>query len=544
MAHDRDGCNPPGRRPTLARRASDADNGRALQPSRSREADQAGPIDRRNHVVTFGTFLALCVFAPAGDADAAAVVRPPAVEVRVAGLDRQLETILALFDGAKAAHPAAALASWRAATGSHDVPSKAAQALIALLNPEMARELKALNDAEAVIRVVPGGVSWWAVFPRDDGTLAALGPALGLTEGQRLAAPEGLVALDRLGPPGAALLGRATQGGLVLGSSPEALDQARERLDLADRRPDLADGWHAWFDPSGLDPEADDLPSRRLAAAMDALGCLGVEANAAARGDALAIDLTGRFTTAPPAVSRAIEPSWLDAAGAEGAVAAVALAFDPDPKAWDRAFLLADRIEKADPSAAKAAPVRVRLNLAATLAGLRPEVDLWPHLKGVTLVMMARPAAPAPGRFDPLLVLHADADASAVRIARLVARLGLPDPAVRGASVIAGPGGGGPSRDAVLAAIERGDGAAWGAIRASLPESGAGRLPQRAGIAWPSRWAGPDATAWASAPPLVWFGRTGLDGLCDDHLVWAGLGKAIREALDRLPLAEPARGGR
>jgi hypothetical protein len=493
--------------------------------------------------VTFGTLLALSLVATADPPPPEPADRPPALIAHASGLDRQLEAILELFEGARAPHPAAALASWRAATGSHDAPSKAAQALIALLNPEMVRELRALNDAEAVVRIVPEGLSWWAVFPRDDGTLAALGPALGLTDGQRQDAPDGLVALDRLGPPGSPLLGRATAGGLALASSPAALDQARDRLHLnKESSPAVPDGWHARFDPAGLDPAAADLNTRRLAAALEALGCLGVEADAAVRGDALAIDLTGRFATAPPAVARAIDPSWLDAAGADGAVAAVALAFDPDPRAWDRAFALADRVEKADPAAAKAAPLRARLNLAATLAGLRPETDLWPHLNGLTVVMMARPGAP--GRFDPLLLLHADSDASAARIARLVARLGLPDPVARGPSVLAGAGDG-PSRDAVLAAIERRDGAAWAAIRVARPECAEGPAPQRVGIAWPARLAGGrDAAAWASAPPVVWTGRTSPDGRCDDHLTWAGLKSAIRETLDRLPLDDPARGGR
>src|SRR5438477_7441967 len=69
----------------------------------------------------------------------------PAVTVRLVGPDRQGAQVLDWFRGARAPHPAAALAAWRRATGRH--LSKAREAAIAAFNPEMVRELRVLDGA-------------------------------------------------------------------------------------------------------------------------------------------------------------------------------------------------------------------------------------------------------------------------------------------------------------------------------------------------------------------------------------------------------------
>src|SRR5262249_20365365 len=78
--------------------------------------------------------------APSRGADA-----PEAITIRLVHPDRQLELLIDLFRGARAPHPAAALAAWRRATRDPVGLGKAAEAAIAVLNPEMVRELRTLD---------------------------------------------------------------------------------------------------------------------------------------------------------------------------------------------------------------------------------------------------------------------------------------------------------------------------------------------------------------------------------------------------------------
>ena len=81
---------------------------------------------------------------------------------------------------------------------------------------------------------------------------------------------------------------------------------------------------------------------------------------------------------------------------------------------WDEAFAVADRVDRADPVRADLAPLRTRLNLLATAVGTKLEVDLWPHLRGFTVGLLADAATPS--RPTALLALHMDQDASARQV--------------------------------------------------------------------------------------------------------------------------------
>ena len=102
----------------------------------------------------------------------------------------------------------------------------------------------------------------------------------------------------------------------------------------------------------------------------------------------------------------------------------ISLAIDPSAAFWDSAFALADRVERLDPAKAAVAPLRARFNLLAASAGARPEADLWPHLRGVTVSLKGDPNQP--GRITGLLlVLHGNAEPSAERLANeFLPRLG------------------------------------------------------------------------------------------------------------------------
>ena len=54
--------------------------------------------------------------------------------------------------------------------------------------------------------------------------------------------------------------------------------------------------------------------------------------------------------------------------------------------------------QRADPAGAGLALLRTRLNLPAVAAGVKPEVDLWPHLRGVSACILADSGKPGDDR--------------------------------------------------------------------------------------------------------------------------------------------------
>ena len=146
------------------------------------------------------------------------------------------------------------------------------------------------------------------------------------------------------------------------------------------------------------------------------MGGSGIDGSIRLEGDTLSVDVVGRFD-APPALARAtIPPRWLDAVPAEGTLAAFAFALDPSPAAWNSTFDLLDAVERVDPARANLAPLRLRLNLLASAAVTKPDIDLWPRLVGVSAIV----TADASGKADGALVrLHAKDEASAKRLQTL-----------------------------------------------------------------------------------------------------------------------------
>lgn len=114
---------------------------------------------------------------------------------------------------------------------------------------------------------------------------------------------------------------------------------------------------------------------------------------------------------------RTVNRAWLETLPADGLTAMVSLAIDPDPAAWDRAFAVADRVERIDPARAGLAPLRTRLNLLAAGAGVKLEADVRPHVRGVTIGVFGDPDDP--GRVSGgLIVLHLDGREAAERLVR------------------------------------------------------------------------------------------------------------------------------
>ncbi len=484
--------------------------------------------------------LALLVGSIGGTTATTAAEPTPAVTIRAVGPDRQAEAVIGLFRGARAAHPAAALAAWKRASREPGRLGKPLEAAIAAINPRMAGELRSLEGAEVSLWFEPEGgkLAWGITLPNDDGTFAALAPALALSGGAAEPPIDGR-AVDRLGGPGSALMLRARgPGGLAIAGSREGLRfvGGRPRPPEGDRRGVPASGWLARVDPAGL-AGSPSIAVRRLAEAIRALGCREVSVSAGLEDAKLSAIASGSFV-ADPGGHAEVDPAWVDWIPADRPMAAIAAAIDPRPEAWEAAFALADRVERVDPARAGLAPIRLRLDLAARAAGVRTEVDVLPHLRGVSGWV----GSDGRGIDAALVALHLGDEGAAIRLVTRARPSTLAGRALRldrrGATVLIAWGEGVLERS--VEAKGRPDRSAGPAIRARW----AGPPPDRAGAVWPARVPGivpggsPLATALGSAPPILWAGQRSGD-LVADAISWHGLDALVRRFLDLIPLDPP-----
>lgn len=478
----------------------------------------------------------------------------PAVEVVAIRPDEQFRAVISLFEGTPWPHPAAVLVDWKrsAAKAGERSLGKPLEALIAAINPLMARELETLDGARILLDFPPeGGVRWAVVVPEDDGSIAALATALALTDGEPIQA-SGPLLVDRLGPPGAPLIASGGPGETtIVASDRDTLDAAIRRGPIAPEGggEEVGSGWVVRVDPEVL-ASSGSISARRVGEALMGLGYRGVLGRGAlARGVLEVVVEQGRAgEDARPAAWGKIDPRWLDLVPIDRASAVVSVAIGPGGDAWGEVLGVADRIERADPDRAEVAPLRQRLALLALARGVFLEADLWPMLSGVTLwISVDEQGDPGEG----LIALHATDEDAAGRISERVA-----------SRIVGEPGGLIPSR---LEMSRRGASVllAWGAevLEQSLaawedPARSAGPMlrdawgptaPGRLGAAWPGRlpWVGeaggPLREALADGPPVVWLGWAG-GGTARDLVRWNGLDEPVRRFLERIP-AEPTPAG-
>ena len=252
-----------------------------------------------------------------------------------------------------------------------------------------------------------------------------------------------------------------------------------------------------------------------------------------------------------PVERSAIDPAWLDWIPSGRSVAGFALAVPPGAETWDAAFGLADRVERVDPERANVAPIRLRLDLLARSVGVRTEVDLLPHLKGIT------GWAGSDGRTidSGLVVLHFVDEAAAGRFAD---RIGpAPTPGATGSRKIGQLDG----RPVQMVRLGRSVAIAWGktSMASSMaalddPKSSGGPalraywakgVPAFAGGLWPARVPGlvpgasPLAEALSQASPVTISG-TWVDR---DHFhimgLWDELDASVGRFLELIPMDRP-----
>ncbi|WP_165066599.1 hypothetical protein [Paludisphaera rhizosphaerae] len=502
-------------------------------------------------------FLSAALIVPAlARADDKAV--EPALVVRAVGPDRQAEAVLKLFEGSKAPSPAAAMANWRRATGNPDGLPKAVQAVAAMFNPEMVAEWRAFRDVVLAVRFEPNGaMQWSAVAPHDDGTLAAMVTSMRLSGGGD-EPPLAGTPVERMGEEGSALAA-VTPRGTAFASRRAELAGALDRLSKQEPEPsfDLLaltpedSGFRFVLDPSRLvaDPARSVIPSQ-VVAGLKAAGLKTSAGFLSLRGDRLGLDLASRFAAERPAMldTPAIDPTWLSWFPVDSTLAAVALATGRGAAFWDSLFEIADRIDRADPDRAQLQPLRVRINLMATLRGVRPEVDLWPLLRGVSagVVLLGDPNMPV--GVGVVVALHAERPEDAERIHRRVIQ-----PALAGRERFADQ----PIKSIVrggMVLVGWGEGAIATALKsAEAPEQSAATLIgrddhpiSRAGVFRPSvvdvtRFDGADlalTVMLAQSEFIVWKGGWAREKAWD-VVRWGDLKRSVARFLEIVPQAPP-----
>ncbi|WP_435019298.1 hypothetical protein TA3x_001220 [Tundrisphaera sp. TA3] len=456
---------------------------------------------------------------------------PPSLSIRLSHPDRELGRLIDLFRGSKVGDPAEAMAAWKRASPDPKRLGKPLEAVLAALNPRMAGELRSLEDARWVVRSWGDGgrPHWFATLPHDDGSFAALASAFVLTDGASEDPHDG-VPVDRLGPPGSALMARGP-GHLVIAGTRDDLIAG-----LKDPGPAGGDGGLALL--AEVHPETmplDAIPALTLPLRLlRAAGPRAVRVRSGLEGATLRAVVECEPGAGPVPGPAAIDPAWLDPVPRDRVVAAGAVALSPDR--WEALFGLADRFEKQDPARADLAPARLRLGLLARAVGVRVDADLVPHLRGVSGWVGDTPGrGPSPDR--GMVAAHFDDETVAARVLAAIRPDGRIQVARRGPSILIAWGEGLASS---LEALERPDRSAGPILRAGWQ----GDPPARVGALWPGGLAPllpadpPLGPALEASPPVVWLGRDSGSG-SSDEIRWDGLDGTLRRFLDRIPLDPP-----
>ncbi len=312
---------------------------------------------------------------------------PPTLTVRLVRPEQQAAEILRMFEGARAPHPAAALAAWKRATPDLAILGKPLEALIAAFNPEMVPEWRVLDQAELRIdlNAADGRTRWHALMPRDDGSVAAVVTALRLTDGADEAPLDRdarKIAVERLGPPGAVLAIRAGDTLILASSRAEITRACRTVLSSTQnssrrtapqkpgdpratpRDPSQDPGLHFELDPARLAAAGKGrLVVRRTGELLRGLACRHLAGHMALEGDCLGLSITtsldpGKLQRSTAEKPAAVDPAWLKWIPSAGVMAVMSIALEPGAAFWDWAFALADRVDRVDPAHAELAPLR------------------------------------------------------------------------------------------------------------------------------------------------------------------------------------------
>jgi hypothetical protein len=312
----------------------------------------------------------------------------PALWIRFVQLKDVWEHVLDLFKQSPYSGPAQAVTAARASGIAPGGGNKTIEAVLSLFNPEMASNLGSLEKSVFSLEpnVLNKRIDWRFGVLNDDGTFDALVTALALDQSTSEPNFAGRT-IERLGPN---LVVARSQNEIYFGPDLKILHQGistQSDVRIAELQSPLKSGlWlrsnpRKW--PASLGRNIQEFIAlqalKRFSAGSD------VELRVFPWGESIqaeCIDLLSDVPVSP------VQPSWLDRwePALRGRIMAQAsFGLDPRKPFWNQFFTIATELERSIPGRERVASLRDRLNLAALLAKVSPETDLYPNLVGLTL---------------------------------------------------------------------------------------------------------------------------------------------------------------
>lgn len=312
----------------------------------------------------------------------------PALWLRFVQLKDVWEHVLDLFNQSPYQSPAQAVAAAKASGIAPGGGNKTIEAVLSLFNPEMASNLGSLEKSVFSLEpnVLNKRIDWRFGVLHDDGTFDALVTALALDQSTSEPNFAGRT-IERLGPN---LVVARSQNEIYFGPDLKILHQGistQSDVRITELQSPLKSGlWlrsnpRKW--PASLGRNIQEFIAlqalKRFSAGSD------VELRVFPWGESIqaeCIDLLSDVPVSP------VQPSWLDRwePALRGRIMAQAsFGLDPRKPFWNQFFTIATELERSIPGRERVASLRDRLNLAALLAKVSPETDLYPNLVGLTL---------------------------------------------------------------------------------------------------------------------------------------------------------------
>lgn len=277
--------------------------------------------------------------------------------------------------------------------------NKTVQAAVSIFNEEILPDLKLFDGL--VLSLSPEhqkrSVNWRVSLPNQDGTADALVTALALDQ----SVPEGNLAGSQIERLGANLLVARSAEQVVFAPDRALIEQAiRLKTDrqLAALAPPLKSGLWLRADPRqwprGLGRNSQEYLA--IAALQRLSGGKSVDIRTFPWGESVqteCLDLLRLLPASP------VQPQWLarwepPLQGRLLAQASVGL--DPRKPFWSEVFNIATEVERTLPGRDRVANLRDRINIAALLARVSPETDLYPNLLGLTVGAVLPDTAASP----------------------------------------------------------------------------------------------------------------------------------------------------
>lgn len=312
----------------------------------------------------------------------------PALWLRFVQLKDVWEHVLDLFNQSPYQSPAQAVAAAKASGISPSGGNKTIEAALSLFNPDMATNLGSLE--KSVFSLEPNflnkSIDWRFGVLNDDGTFDAIVTALALDQSMTEPGFAGRT-IERLGPN---LVVAKSKNEIYFGPDLKMIHQvisSQSDARIADLQSPLKSGlWlranpRKW--PASLGRNMQEFIAlqalKRFSAGSD------VELRIFPWGESIQAECIDFLRDVPVSP---VQPSWLDRwePALRGRIMAqVSFGLNPRKPFWNQFFKIATELERSIPGREKVASLRDRLNLAALLAKVSPETDLYPNLVGLTV---------------------------------------------------------------------------------------------------------------------------------------------------------------